>query len=122
AAAFWRLSLLPDWHLMPMLTPKGPITRNGLVLFLPPLGLLFVIVIHLGKNWLVTGPDEARAAWCRRSGLLPMAVGMLMILAQALNISRSLGYDLSLDGQTFARFVLVAVGILTMVRGNVMPK
>jgi hypothetical protein len=122
AAAFWRLSLLPEWHDMPMLTSKGPTTRNGLVLFVPPLGLLFVIAINFGKNWLVTGPDEARAAWYRRSGLVPMAVGMLMVLAQALNISRSLGYDLSLDGQTFARFVLAAIGILTVVQGNVMPK
>ena len=42
AAAVWRLSLLADWHHMPMLTPKGLVVKNGLVLFVPPLSLLFI--------------------------------------------------------------------------------
>jgi hypothetical protein len=122
ATAVWRLSLLPDWHHLVFMTPKGPVTRNGLVLFAPPFSLVFFIAFHSGWKWLTTGPDDARAAWYRSTRLFPIAVGILTTLAQAFNISRSLGHDLSLDGQTFARFILVSAGILTVMQGNLMPK
>jgi hypothetical protein len=92
------------------------------VLFAPPFSIIFFIAAHFGWKWLTTGPDDARAVWYRSTKLFPIAVGILTTLAQAFNISRSLGYDLSLDGQAFSRFILVSGGILTMMQGNLLPK
>ena len=122
AAAVWRLSLVPDWHHVVFVTPKGPVTRNGLVLFGPPLCMVFLIAAQFGWKWLTPGSDDARAAWYRSTKLFPIAFGVLMTLAQAFNISRSLGHDFSLDGQNFSRFILVSGGILTVIQGNLLPK
>jgi hypothetical protein len=122
AAAVWRLSLLPDWHHVVFVTPKGPVTRNGFVLFAPPLCMLFMIALHFWRKWLITGPQDAVTIWYRRNSVFLLAAGMLMVMAQVFNISRSLGYDLNLDGQNFGRFVLVVGGIMTMIQGNLMPK
>ena len=103
AAAVWRLSLLPDWHHMPMLTPKGLVVKNGLVLFVPPLSLLFMLAVAFATKWLVTGPDEAIQARQRHSRLILLGTGMLMALAQAFIIGRSLGHSVGLNPEIFAR-------------------
>jgi len=122
AAAIWRLSLLADWTQLPIVTPSGPGTRNSLVLFVPPLSLLFMIAIGLVMNWLFSGPDEAIQARQRRSRLLLLGSGVMAALAQAFVISRSLHHGLWLNPETVARAVVGVGGILTMIYGNVVPK
>jgi hypothetical protein len=122
AAAIWRLSLLPDWHHMPMPTPTGLVAKSGLVLFIQPLALLFGIAVFAAQKWLVSGPDEALAAWSRRTKLLPVLMGVITPLMQAFIISRSLGYGLGLDAQAIARTIMVVTGILVILHGNVRPK
>jgi hypothetical protein len=122
AAAIWRLSLLPDWTQMPMPSPKGMVTKSGLVLFIQPLTLLFAITVFAVQKWLVTGPSEALAAWYRRTRLLPMVTGVCLALMQAFIISRSLGYGLGLDAQAMTRTIIVMTGVLVILLGNVRPK
>jgi hypothetical protein len=121
-AAIWRLSLLPDWTQIPFPTPKGMVTKSGLVLFIEPLALLFVIAVFAVQKWLIPGPAEALAVWYRRTRLLPMLIVVAMVLAQTFIISRSLGYGLDLDAQAMTRTIIVATGILVIVLGNVRPK
>ncbi|HEY4077592.1 MAG TPA: hypothetical protein VGM26_11760 [Rhizomicrobium sp.] len=122
AAAVWRLSLLPDWTHMPMVTPQGPRIRSGLVLFVPPLSLLFMIAVLAAQKWLVSGPDEALATWYRRSKLLPMAAGMLLALMEGFIICRSLGHGFGLNPETLARIMMAVAGTLVIMQGNVLPK
>jgi hypothetical protein len=122
AAAVWRLSLLPDWHYMPMPTPKGPVTRNGLVLFVPPLSLLFMLAVAFATKWLVTGPDEAIEARQRHSRLILLGTGMLTALAQTFIIGRSLGHSQGLNPEFFARAVLIVSAIMLTTYGNSIPK
>jgi hypothetical protein len=122
AAAVWRLTLLPDWTQMPMLAPHGLTTKNGLVLFIGPLALLFMIAVFSAQRWLVSGPDEALTAWYRHGSLLPMMGGVLMALMQVLLISRSFGHGIGLNPEIVARALMGVTGILTMMLGNVMPK
>jgi hypothetical protein len=121
-AAVWRLSLLADWTQLPIVTPRGPGTRNSLVLFVPPLSLLFMIAIGLVMNWLFYGPDDAIQVRQRRSRLMLMGTGVMTALAQAFVISRSLNHGLGLDPQAVARVMVGVSGILTMIYGNVAPK
>lgn len=122
AAAIWRLSLLPDWTQMPMPTPKGPVTKSGLVLFIHPLTLLFVVGTFAAQKWLVTGPSEALTAWYRRTRPLPIVMGVIMVLMQTFMIGRSLGYGLGLDAQAMSRTIMVVTGILVIILGNARPK
>lgn len=122
ATAFWRLSLLPDWTQMPMLAAHGMTTKNGLVLFIVPLTLLFMIGVYSAQKWLVSGPDEALAVWYRHGSLLPMTGGVFLALMQAFVISRSFGHDVGLSPEFAARALMGVTGILTMMFGNVAPK
>lgn len=122
AAAVWRLSLLPDWHHMPMMTPKGLVTKNGLVLFAPPLSLLFMLIAAFATKWLVTGPDEAIEARQRHSRLILLGTGMLVALAQTFIIGRSLGHGFGLNPEILARAMLMASAIMLTTYGNSIPK
>ncbi len=122
AAAIWRLSLLPDWHHMPMMTPKGLVTKNGLVLLAPPLSLLFMLAVVFATKWLVTGPDEAIRARQRHSRLILLGTGILMALAQTFVIGRSLGHGFGLNPEIFARRLLIVSAIMLTTYGNSIPK
>lgn len=122
AAAIWRLSLLPDWTQLPMITPHGPRIRNGLVLLIPPFCLLLVLAVAFGAKWLAAGPDEAIQARQRLSRLMLVGTGIVMALAQAFNISRSLGYGVSLNAELVARTIMAVTGILVIMHGNALPK
>jgi hypothetical protein len=122
AAAVWRLSLLPDWTQMPMVTPHGPRIRSGLILFMQPLCLLFMLAVFGVRKWLISAPDEALAVWYRRGRLLPMAAGTLTALAQVFLISRSLGHGLDLNPEAFARIIMAVTGMLVIMQGNILPK
>jgi hypothetical protein len=122
AAAVWRLSLLPDWHHMPMMTPKGLVTKNGLVLFAPPLSLLFMLVVAFATKWLVTGPDEAIEARQRHSRLILLGTAMLMALAQTFIIGRSLGHGFGFNPEILARAMLMASAMMLTTYGNSIPK
>ena len=122
AAAVWRLSLLPDWTHVPMLTPKGMVMKNGLVLFMGPFVLLFMIAVFAIQKWLISGPKEAIAAWYRHGSLLPTMGGVFMALMQVMVISRSFGHGFGLNPVIVARALMGATGILAMMFGNVVPK
>jgi hypothetical protein len=122
SAAVWRLSLLPDWSHVPMPGPRGPVTRSGLVLFIQPFGLLFVIASLAAPKWLASRPGEALATLYRRIRLFPITVGVILALMQAFLISRSLGHARGLNPQIIARIVMAVTGILVIMQGNVVPK
>ena len=122
AAAVWRLSLLADWHHMPMLTPKGLVVKNGLMLFVPPLSLLFMLAVAFATKWLVTGPDQAIQARQRHSRLILLGTGVLTAFAQAFIIGRSLGHSFGLNPELFARAVLTVSAIMLTTYGNNIPK
>ena len=122
AGAVWRLSLLPDWTQMPMLAAHGLTTKNGLVLFMVPLALVFEIAVFSAQRRLVSGSDEALAAWYRHGSLLPMMSGVLLALMQVFLISRSFGHGFGLNPEIVVRAVMGVTGILTMMHGNVVPK
>jgi hypothetical protein len=122
AAALWRLSLLPDWTQVPFMGDRGPHTKHGLILFVPPLSLLFLIALACGTQWLVSGPDEAIQAHQRRNRLMLLGTGMLTLLGDAFLISRSLGYGGGLNGEVFSRAVIMVSAVLVMAQGNNMPK
>jgi hypothetical protein len=122
AAAVWRLSLLPDWTRMPMPTPRGPITRSGLVLFAVPLSLLFTIAALAAPKWLASRPNEALAALYRRIRFVPIVSGVLLALLQVFLISRSLRHGLGLNPVAIARIVMAVNGVLVIMQGNIMPK
>ncbi len=122
AAAVWRLSLLPDWTHVPILTPKGMVMKNGLVLFMGPLALLFITAVFAIQKWLISGPEEALATWYRNGSLLPMMGGVFIALMQVFLISRSFGHGFGLNPEIVARAGMGVTGILTMMFGNVVPK
>jgi len=121
AAALWRLSLLPDWHHMPF---EGPGSRMipTFVLFVPPMGVLFVIVFLFVRKWLRPVPDEAKQPWRLYNGMMLLFVAGVGTLAQAFNIAHSLGALQSVDRPTFAHVIFVATGIAMMVVANILPK
>ena len=121
-AAAWRLSLLADWHHMPMLTPKGLVVKNGLMLFVPPLSLLFMLAVAFATKWLVTGPDQAIHARQRHSRLILLGTGVMTAFAQAFIIGRSLGHSFGLNPELFARAVLTVSAIMLTTYGNNIPK
>ena len=122
AAAFWRLSLLADWTQVTFPGPKGPHTRHGLILFLIPACMLFMIALAWGIKWLVSGPKEAIQVHARRQSLMLLGTGVLLIVAQTFMISRSLNHGLSVNGETLARGTLMVSAILLIMQGNIMPK
>jgi len=122
AAAVWRLSLLPDWTQMPMPTPRGMVTRSGLVLFIQPLCVLFTIAALDAPKWLASRPNEALATLYRRIRLVPMATGVLLALMQAFLISRSLGHCFGLNPVAIARIGMTVTGIMIIMQGNIIPK
>jgi hypothetical protein len=125
AANIWRLSLLPDWHHVPL---EGPGSHLVPVFwtFLPPLMALFAIAFFFAVNWKFgpeqASPKEAVQSWRRHQGLaLVFGVGILA-LAQAFNIARSLGALQSVDRLTLGHVMMVATGIFLMIFGNSLPK
>jgi len=122
AAALWRLSLLPDWTQVPFTGPRGPFTRHGLVLFIPPLSMLFLIVLSWIMKYMVSGTDVAIAAYQRLNRKVLLGVAVLSLLMHGYIISRSLGYGLALHGEYLARGTVVITAILVMFHGNALPK
>ena len=122
AAAVWRLSLLPDWTAVPFTGPSGPFTRHGLVLFISPLSILFMLAIGWGTSRLVSGTEEAIAAYQRLNRNVMLGVSALTVLMHGYIISRSLGLAEALDGEVLARGTVVITAILVMIHGNALPK
>ena len=73
AAALWRLSLSSDWHHVPAEGPGNSRMIPPFMLFVPPLGALFVMALILALNWRFgpeqTSPKEAVESWWRRQSL-----------------------------------------------------
>jgi hypothetical protein len=122
AADFWRLSLLPDWHHMPVNGPGDGHTINGLFVFRVPCALLFMMFMFFARKWFISGPEESVGAWRRWSGTMTVFSAVMMALAQAFMLARSLGTLQSIDRLTLSHIVFAATGIFMMVVGNMMPK
>lgn len=122
AADFWRLSLLPDWHHVPVEGPGNSHTMPVLMLFVPVLGLLFTMGVLFSRKWLRSGPEEAVQPWRRYYGLALLFNTAIMASAEAFNLARSLGALQSVSRITLAHVIFVVGGIFMMVVGNMLPK
>ncbi|HKU55089.1 MAG TPA: hypothetical protein VJP60_06975 [Rhizomicrobium sp.] len=122
AAGFWRLSLLPDWHHMPVNGPGDRHTVNGLLIFWGSFALLLMMLIVFVRRWLVSGPEESGQPWRRWSTLILIANAMIVVLMQAFITARSLGFGQTIDRRAVAHTAQVAVGILMVMMGNALPK
>lgn len=121
AANIWRLSLLPDWHHVPV---EGPGSHLVPVVwtFIPPLGVLFMMGVLFVRKWLRPGPEEAMPPWRLFGGMALLFVAGIGALAEAFNIARSLGALQSIDRLTLAHAIVVVGGIFMMAAGNILPK
>jgi hypothetical protein len=123
ATAVWRLSLLPDWTRVPFTVGRsGPHIEHGLVLFVPPLSLLFMIGLAFATRWLVSGPEESVKIHQRRNRLALLGTGVMVTLMQFFIIGRSLDYGNGLNADAISRGVIIVSAILMMLQGNNMPK
>ena len=52
AASLWRLSLLPDWHHVPLDGPGSSRTIPVLRMLIDPLAVLFVMGMLFARKWL----------------------------------------------------------------------
>jgi hypothetical protein len=121
AGTVWRLSLLPDWHIMPIDGPNGTHRINSLMIFSQPFALTLATVSLYGRKWLLSGSEEAEAPWRRWGTRFLVVFGVLVGLMQAFLLAGSLGY-LTMDGKIFAQATMAATGILMMAAGNTFPK
>ena len=122
AATLWRLSLLPDWHHVPMDGPAGHRTASPFTLFRAPAGLLIEIALLFARKWLVSGSEESIQSWSRWGGLAIVSISAIIAVVQAVTIARSLGLGAGLDRMAVAHGMQVLMGILVMMLGNALPK
>ncbi len=122
AATVWRLSLLPDWHKVPLDGPGSKHFGNGLILLAQPFALTMMTAFMYARKWLAAGSCDAMRSWGHWSSKFLVAFCLLEGLMQAFMISRSLGYGLALDRVTTARVSMAAMAVLLLVVGNAMPK
>lgn len=121
AAGCWRLSLLSDWHRLPIDGPGDRHTINGLMIFWGPFTLLLSMTFLYGRKWFVSGPEELMQPWRRWSTLYLIPIAAISILAQSFIIAHSLGFA-PVERVAFARFIFIATGIMIMLLGNALPK
>ena len=122
AALSWRLSLLPDWHKMPLDGPGRSHTVDGLRLFMGPLALALVTACIYVRKYFVASIDESTRPWRRWANMFAIANCTILGLFSAIIIARSLGYGLAVDRPTIGRFMMVAMGVMVMAVGNALPK
>jgi hypothetical protein len=122
AAILWRVSLLPDWHQMPIDGPADSHTMKTHALFMQVFIVLFLTVFMYARKYWVSGTDEAVQSWRRLGSLFVIGFSAFAMLNVAFFLSRSLGYGLALDRLTMARFFMAGLGLLNMVLGNALPK
>lgn len=122
AAAFWRISLLPDWSHFPLNDPGDPQSRNSIWLFVGPLCLLLSTVLMFSRRWFASGSEENIQPWRRWSSMKLVPYTGIVLLMQAFILARSLGFGSKLDRLTFAHGIMVLIGLLIVVFGNAMPK
>ena len=124
AAAFWRISLLPDWHALPRFNDSGaPISSiTSLILFVSPGGIALVLLIQRAGRWLIKSPDEAIKPWKKWNRLLMVAMSVVMTLSQSFIIARSLGIFPPVTSVQMARGTFVVMGVLLIIVFNSLPK
>jgi hypothetical protein len=120
-AGIWRLSLLSDWHRLPLDGPDDNHTINSLIIFWGPFSLLLTMAFLYGRKWFVSGPDDSMRQWRRWSTLFLIPLAIISILGQAFVTARSLGFA-PVERVAFARFTFIATGLLIMLLGNALPK
>ena len=122
AALFWRLSLLPDWHKMPLDGPGSSHTVNGLRLLIAPASMALTTAVLYARKWFAAGTDDALRPWRHWANIFVIANSAVLGLFFVVIIARSFGYGLAVDRLTVARTLTVASGVLTMAMGNALPK
>lgn len=122
AAGVWRLSLLPDWHQMPLNGPGDTHIINGLMIFWGPVALLLFLVFFFVRRWFVSTPKQSEQAWQRWSTLFLLATAAIVVLMQVFVTTRSLGFARGIDRLAVAQTAQVAVGLLVVLLGNAVPK
>jgi hypothetical protein len=122
AATLWRLSLLPDWHHVPMDGPAGQRSASAFYLFSAPAALLLEIALLFGRKWWVSGPEESIQSWSRWGGQAIVTISAIIAVVQAIAIARSLGLGAGLDRMAVGHGMQVLMGIFVMMLGNALPK
>ena len=122
AADVWRLSLLADWHHVPVEGPANRHTIPAVMLFIPPLALLFTMGLIFTRKWLRSGPADAVQSWGRWYGQMLLFNTAAGACAQTFELARSLGDLRSVNPLTFVHLYLVATGVFMILIGNMLPK
>jgi len=117
----WRLSLLPDWHMMPLDGPNGTHRANSLIIFSQPLALTVATVNMYGRKWVLGDGTEAETPWRRWGTMFVVGFAVLLGSMQAFILASSLGY-VTMDWAVASRAAIAATGLLLMVAGNAFPK
>ncbi len=122
AAAFWRLSLLTDWARVPASHAPDTYYFSGMVLFIIPACLLFVVSMMYVRQWLRSnGTDDVRP-WRRWYANMLVPYALICAALQLVVIARSVGAAETLDEPTVVRFFFVLLSVLLIWVGNHMPK
>ena len=121
AALAWRLSLLPDWHRMPLGGSDGK-TTDGLKLFLGPGSVILVTLVLYFRKFIVTGSEETLQSWRRWSNRFAIANSVIIGVFFAFLLARSLGQAMPLEPPAMSRALLALMGVFFMVMGNALPK
>ena len=122
AAALWRLSRLPDWSRLTMAREDGTASHaaSSAFLFICPAIVAFAAIRHALSMRRAQGKPEAVQAVRRFSATLLLAMALISALIQGIILGRSLG--LALPYEAIARCFFVALGLLTALFGNRLPK
>jgi hypothetical protein len=78
--------------------------------------------VIFSRKWLRSGTEEAVRPWRRWYGQMLLFNTVVIALAQAFNLARSLGALQSVNRLTLAHGIVVVTGIFMMLAGNMLPK
>jgi hypothetical protein len=122
AAGLWRLSLLQDWHHVPVGPPDEHHSVGGFFLFAEPAALLLVMLTPYLRKWTSRTSEESLQVWRRWSSRAILLAAPLLALGQAFLVTRSLGLFSEADGGPVAKAMMVLSGLMLVVIGNALPK
>ena len=124
AAAVWRMSLLPDWTQLPRQDLQGAALPpvNSVWLLVSPGAVLFVMATLAWRTRTARNAGDALRPWAKWVDFFLVPYSLILALMQAFIIARSLGLLTGMNVELFVRGGFVALGVLTMVMNNALPK